>query len=171
MKKWFVAFCFSIVIVSAFAQLDPHNGTPKENFEQIIHEQEIISMFGDPHLADLNATVERKVAQAQMQERPSHPSWPQGDEYHEVKPVVSSQRPSFYAEEAAYEACSQIEVCKAWAQEQAQKDVHFQVLAADLSTPSDPHAHQLEVTYLMSNTNKQIKWFGKDFNGSWKAIN
>lgn len=170
MKKWFVAFCFSVVSMSAFSQIDPHNGFPKENFKQIAHEQGIVSVLGDPHAVDFNTVLERKVAQAQIQIQPSQPSWPQGDEYHEVKPVVSSQRPSYYAEESAYQVCNQISACETWAQEQAQKDVHFQVLSATLSASSDPHDHRLEVTYLI-NTDKQVKLFEKDFNGGWKAVN
>lgn len=171
MKKWFVVFCFSIISVSAFAQLDPHHRFPKEVFEHRPQEQKIVvSAFGDPHVIDLNTLVERKVAQAQMQEQPSHPSWPNGDEYHDVKLVVSSQRPSYYAGESAYQTCSQVSACTQWAQEQAQKEVHFQVLSATLFTPTDPHGQRLEVTYVIT-ADKQIKWFEKDFNGNWKASN
>lgn len=188
MKKWFVVLCFSIVGTVAFAQVDPHAGERflEQNKGRIA--EEVSTNGGQLKLRDSHAAFERELAQskvkasqisnsvgaaierkvAQAMQAPHWPHWPHGDGLQDMAMTAPSDRPSYYAEEEAYKNCNGIEICRTWAAEQAQKDPHFQVLSAIISTP-DYHNQHLEVTYVTENAEgKQV--FAEDF-GKWKKVN
>ena len=170
MKKWFAVLCFSIVGGVAFAQTDPHAGLQETFLKQISNSEETTRYFvttqNDPHALGLAAAVERQVVQAQAAQPQT--SWPNEDGHQDAVATVSSDRPSYYADEKAYQICKGIDICNTWAQEQAKKEVHFQVLSAQLSMLPDAHNQRLEVSYLM-NVNKEIQVFEEYF-GNWTKV-
>ena len=175
MKKWFVVLCLSIASVAAFAQKGPRTsaqGKIAQEKQQIVLTSIMDEISDHRSLEDfhnMEAAVERKMAQAKAQEvQQTQTPVADSDGHKDVQQVVvRSDRPSYYAEEEAYKNYDGIDICKAWVQEQAQKDPHFQVLSAVLSMP-DYHNQRLEVTYVMDVAEgKQV--FEEDF-GRWKQV-
>lgn len=172
MKKWFAVFCLSIVGTAAFAQIDPHaklqgNVLDQQRAISDINERLSEVKGNDPHAVDLKVAIEHQVAQAQAQQTPH---WPQADQYHAVQqPVKTSDRPSYYMGDDTWFTCKEVDVCESWAREQAQKDMHFLILSAQISLKEDRHNQRLEVHYLANFAeNKQV--FEEDFNSDWKEV-
>ena len=170
--------CLSFVSAMAFAQMDPHTGSP-EKFSQKDQQDVLTSvadkMSGHNGLEDefhkMEVAVQRKVAQAKAETKAPTvqplTSWPHEDGITDTALSATSDRPSYYAEEEAYKNCDGVDVCRMWAREQAQKDVHFQVLSVSISVP-DYHNRRVEVAYVMENGEAKLV-FEENF-GNWNKL-
>ena len=189
MKKWFAVLCFSIVGTAAFSQVDPHAGSQDKFLErskssiaeEVSNSSNQLKELRDSHAAwerelarskvkaskistSIEVAIERQIAKTMQ--APHWPHWP-GEGLQDAEVAPSSDRPSYYAEEEAYKNCDSIDACKMWAAEEAEKDVHFQVLSVNISVP-DYHNRHVEVAYVMEGVEGKLA-FEENF-GNWKKL-
>ena len=185
MKKLLVLLCLSVMSVAVSAQTFSQSGKnflqkkgaqkqeQTENFSSLADKVNNgkTGVFGkrlEAHsFAHVEAEVARQVAQAQMQQPSVTTTSGENDIDHD-HPVIAtpSDRPSYYATEEAYQSCKVAAVCENWARQQAQEEVHFQVLSATLVQKEDLHHSRLIVKY-SKYQDEQEKVFEEDFEG-WK---
>ena len=167
-----MVLCLGVVSMAAFAQRDPHavvqNG--KVSLESMFSNQDNARV---KELFENGAAIERKVAQAQAQAQavqPAQTSVENRDGHQDIPsaPVVHSDRPSYYANEEAYQICSAINICDTWVREQTENNLHFQVVSAQLSPLPDAHNQRLEVRYV-EEADEKVQVFEEYF-GSWKQM-
>ena len=113
--------------------------------------------------ATIQAAVERQIAQTEI---PAVNNT-EIDDMHQVPAVAPvSDKPVYYMTDAAYRLCTSVPVCENWVRQQAQTEIHFQVLEALLLNKEDLHHQQLVVKYITYQA-VQEKVFDEDFSG-WK---
>ena len=185
MKKLLVMLCFSIVSVAASAQVFsqnqnvfPKTGAQKQGgasaFSNVTKDaassrNEFSKVIKAPHRnTNTDAAVERQVAQAQMKQSTTVVSGENEIDHDNPATTVSSERPSYYATDDAYQTCQNVKVCEEWVRQQAQEEIHFQVLSASLVQKEDLHHGRLIVKYVKYQ-DTQEKVLEEDFDG-WKEL-
>ena len=162
MKKLLVVLCFSVVSAAVSAQTVPpaENGLPKK----AAHRQGEVK---DPALpVRVEAAIERHIAQTTQRAAMEKTENPTDIAHEHPAPVSVSDKPSYYVTQDAYEVCKNVELCTAWAANEAQKEVHFQVISAVLVQKEDLHHNKLIVKYVKCH-DIETKVFEETFDG-WK---